>query len=302
MTITVAVPTYRRADAVRRCVESLFAQTRVPDEIVIVDSSEDDATQVALAAYMTRIRYIRHKSRLILPIARNRCIEAASTDLIAFIDDDAVAEKTWVRAIVDEFEKHPDLGGVTGPTINATADLVPLEPLIRDSTRRNRILPWGEVRSDSRRWVPPQTQEVTSMPGGNMAFPLALLRDIGGFDEQLDTPSFREETDVEFRILARGKKFAYAPGAYAWHVPGLAGGISDVEDSFALYLYRCGQNHRRVVDKYVPKVLSRLSWLTWSRNPPSLPLAILLSVIRKKNYLAWHRGLWGFGPPRDVRC
>jgi|GEM_PF-2269703 len=298
-TVTVAILTYQRPEAVLRCLLSVLAQERKPNQVVIVDSSENDATQSILAPYIDQVSYLRFKKRLIQPIARNRCLDAATSDIVAFIDDDAVAEPGWVGAIARAFHEHPEAGGVTGPTINATADLVPLEPLVTDARRRNAILPWGEVRSDSRRWVPPHTIEVTSMPGGNMAFPLTLLRETGGFDEGLDIPCFREETDVQFHILARGKKLYYVPEAYVWHVPGIAGGISDVEDDQALYFYRAGMNHRRVVDRYVPRFLSRASWLLWSRNPPSLPLALLLTLLRRRNYLAWHRGLWGFGPPRS---
>jgi len=290
--LTVAVPTYNRPAAVARCVESLVKQTVLPSAIFVFDSSEEAGTENALKPYADRITYVHNAGRVILPAARNRCIEACKTKYIAFIDDDAVAKPSWVASIMKAFVAFPEAAGVTGPTINTTPALEPLEPVIHSKRNLNYILPWGEVRSDSRRWVPPAPVWCTSMPGGNMTFPVALLREVGGFDEELDNPSFREETDVEFRLLRAGHKFVYHPDVFVWHVPGIKGGISDVEDNFGEYLAKAGTNHRRVVDKYVPKLLSRASWILWSRNPPNLWLAFIATVLRRKNYLAWHKGLW----------
>lgn len=274
-------------------------QTVHPASILVFDSSEGDGTDASLKPYADRITYVHHEGRVIIPAARNRCIEACTTTYIAFLDDDAVAEPGWVEGVAAAFAAFPDAGGVTGPTINTTPSLKPLEPIIRDARKRNRILPWGEVRADSRRWIPPAPQWCTAMTGNNMSYPVNLLRDIGGFDEELANPSWREETDVQFRLLRKGHRFIYHPDVFVWHVPGVKGGISDVEDNFSEYLEKAGTNHRRVVDKYVPKLLSRASWLLWSRNPPNLWLACLLTIARRKNYLAWHKGLWKATPPQS---
>ena len=124
-----------------------------------------------------------------------------------------------------------------------------------------------------------------------MSFVTKLLKDSGGFDEKLFNPSFREDTDAEVALLKRGYRFLYDPKVFLKHFPNFDGGISDVERSNK-YFYLAGKNHRYFSDKYFPKWLSRLSWVFWSRNPPSLFLALILTVVRRKNYFYWHKGLW----------
>ncbi|MBI4374667.1 MAG: glycosyltransferase [Deltaproteobacteria bacterium] len=295
-TLSIGLITYNRTPAISRCLESLTKQASIPDQVVIVDSSDNDETRMVAGRFRQELNilYLKQKERTIMPVARNICVNNATSQYIAFIDDDAVAKQKWTETIVSAFLDNKNLGGITGPTINTTPDLKPLEKIITDAKNRNYILPWGEVRSDARRWVPLQPVFCTAMQGGNMSYPVALLREVGGFDEQYFNPSFREESDLQMRIIRKGFKFLYHPDVFVWHVPGVAGGIQDIEQDPPFYFYLAGKNHRYFCDKYFSKWLTRPAWLLWNGNPPCLWLAFLLTILRRKNYFAWHKGLWGF--------
>ncbi len=103
--ITVCVCTHDRPDYLRACLASLVQQT-VPShrfEVVVVDSFGSPAATVkaaALVAEMPNARLVR-VDRSGLSLARNTGARAARGTYIAYIDDDAVAERDWIERIMD---------------------------------------------------------------------------------------------------------------------------------------------------------------------------------------------------------
>ena len=93
--VAVAICTQQRAESLKRFLTSLAAQDRRPDELIIVDASEDDATKQMLdqfdgiATIAGRFLYFRVSGGLKgITRQRNFALNSATTDLIAFFDDD----------------------------------------------------------------------------------------------------------------------------------------------------------------------------------------------------------------------
>ena len=293
MKLTVAIITYDRPELLARCLRSFLNQERMPDETIVIDSSPTPFPSDQLAMFSAlNLQYVHIQKRTLIPIARNHALRLATGTHIVYIDDDAAAVPTFLRAIEEGYASDPIIGSVGGPMINAKKEGFPDRPLIRDAKKRVRVLPWGEIRSDIPRWVPPKPVYVDGLQGGSMSFSLDLLRSIGGFDEGYEQPSFREESDATMRVLRAGRTILYHPEAFVWHMPDQKGGITDFESHRADYFYRAGINQRRFADKYFNKLLSRASWILWSRTPPSLIIALGRTVVERQNYLAWHKGLW----------
>jgi len=119
MTITVVVPIYnmlstRGAGCIHRCLAALGEQTRPPDEICLVDSSDDGTTDL-LPDLCPQAQVIHADQRLLSGAARNRGVEATSGEVVAFIDSDCVASSNWLEAIEQELQNHPDAPGATAP-------------------------------------------------------------------------------------------------------------------------------------------------------------------------------------------
>ncbi|MBL8530655.1 MAG: glycosyltransferase family 2 protein [Hyphomonadaceae bacterium] len=105
--VDVCVCTFRRP-AVRQALASLAAQQRAPAFRIIVADNDDTPTAepevaAARASLGVEILYLHAPARNI-SIARNACLSAAGAPLVAFIDDDEVAEPGWLRALVDALE------------------------------------------------------------------------------------------------------------------------------------------------------------------------------------------------------
>jgi glycosyltransferase involved in cell wall biosynthesis len=83
--IAVIIATYNRATLLDEAIGCLLAQTRVPDEIVVVDDGSTDQTPDVLAGYGPPVKVVRQANRG-LPAARNTGLRTATADLIAFLD------------------------------------------------------------------------------------------------------------------------------------------------------------------------------------------------------------------------
>src|SRR6202021_1989861 len=104
--VTIAIPTHNRARILRETLESLNA-IAIPDaaaiECVVVDNASNDETpEVVDAAAKSSARFpIRRvfEARQGSSFARNRAVDEARSEIIAFIDDDAIADREWLCAM-----------------------------------------------------------------------------------------------------------------------------------------------------------------------------------------------------------
>lgn len=111
--ISVIIPTHNRADILPRAIRSVQKQTRPVDEIIVVsDGSTDNTEEVVkeLAEHDGRIHLIAYHPGHNGNYARNRGLETATGEYIAFLDDDDewLPRKTELQ--MELFEKDPDVG------------------------------------------------------------------------------------------------------------------------------------------------------------------------------------------------
>jgi glycosyltransferase involved in cell wall biosynthesis len=85
--ISVVIPTYNRGHLIRRAVESALRQTRPAFEVIVVDDGSTDATQEQMESFGSAVRYVR-QTNAGASRARNRGVEEAKTEWIAFLDSD----------------------------------------------------------------------------------------------------------------------------------------------------------------------------------------------------------------------
>lgn len=110
-TVSVIVPAYNAEATIGACLESLLAQARAPDEIVIVDDASTDGTAGAISRYPVKlVRLTRNGGP---GVARNEGAKVASGDILAFTDSDCVAPPEWLARIEREFDDE-GIVAVTG--------------------------------------------------------------------------------------------------------------------------------------------------------------------------------------------
>jgi hypothetical protein len=138
-----------------------------------------------------------------LAYARNRGIDAAEADIVAFIDDDELASPTWATAVMAAFGEGAD--AATGPIRPAD-----------DQGFAHCNFDGPDLRWYSGVSTPPWT--VGS--GGNLAIRRDLLVRLGGFDLRMGPGSFgrsADDTDLFARLLARGARIRWRPDMSVTH-------------------------------------------------------------------------------------
>jgi glycosyltransferase involved in cell wall biosynthesis len=104
----VIIPAYRAAHTINRAVDSLLAQTRVPDEIVVVDDGSPDDLAAAVSRYGERVTLVR-KPNGGAASARNLGIERSRGKLVTFLDADDYWEPQKLHQQLEVLRAHPEV-------------------------------------------------------------------------------------------------------------------------------------------------------------------------------------------------
>jgi glycosyltransferase involved in cell wall biosynthesis len=108
MNITVIIPTYNRAHLLPRAIKSVLNQTIPAHEIIIVDDGSSDNTAELMAQQFSQCRYIQQPN-MGVSAARNRGIEAATGEWLAFLDSDDEWLPGKLQSQVVLLQKHPEI-------------------------------------------------------------------------------------------------------------------------------------------------------------------------------------------------
>lgn len=119
LTISAAVITADRPAQLKRCLDSISGLSRLPDELVVVDSGRDPLTRSVVEQHQAGfpIHYFRHYRHGVAR-ARNSAAQAANGEIIAFVDDDATVEPGWLEHLEREFLRDPRIGLASGSIMN----------------------------------------------------------------------------------------------------------------------------------------------------------------------------------------
>lgn len=206
--ITVAIATAGRPDELGRCLDAIAGGTTQPREIVVVDQSSDDRSEVIVRERAGRGASIRHvpQERLGLSASRNAGVATASTGLVAVTDDDCSPAEDWLAEIVSAFSVINPPQAVTGRVLPLGSDADGYAVSSRTSTEaaeyRGRQLPW------------------LVGTGANMAVHRDWWDRVGGFDERLGVGTrgaAGEDLDFLHRLLRAGAVVRYQPQAIVYH-------------------------------------------------------------------------------------
>lgn len=231
--LTVAICTRNRPELLRRCLAPLVAlrDERLhlgPEiDILVVDNAPpDDLTRVA-AAEFAGVRYVCEPIPG-LNFGRNRALASTGRDWLAFVDDDAVVDRFWLDRLAEGLAATPDAGGFTGP-------ILPLMLETEAQLRFERAGGFGKgfdwERFSRERWndriYPSNAGRFGT--GACMVYSTALLRELHGFDEALDTGAPLPgggDIDMFYRVVRSGRPLVYLPGLLVFHehrrdMPGL---------------------------------------------------------------------------------
>ncbi len=105
--ISVIIPTFQHADSISACLDSVFAQTYSPIEVIVVDDGSTDNTQEVLKKYEGKIISIKQENQGSNP-ARNRGFKEAKGEFVIFVDADVIMEKEMLEKMAKLLDAHPE--------------------------------------------------------------------------------------------------------------------------------------------------------------------------------------------------
>jgi glycosyltransferase involved in cell wall biosynthesis len=200
MPTTLVATVLNEEKSIHTLMESIAAQTRRPDEIIICDGGSTDQTPHIVRAYADRLPV----RLIVLPGAnisagRNAAIKAAAHDLIAVTDAGVRLEPEWLARIVAPLEVDPGLKVVAG--FFHSDPSTPFEVAMGAT-----VLP--ELRD-----INPETFLPSSR---SVAFRREAFDAAGGYPEWLD---FCEDLILDFNLKTKFGRFGFAPDAVAHFRP-----------------------------------------------------------------------------------
>jgi GT2 family glycosyltransferase len=223
----VCAYTDRRWDDTHAAVASLAAQTRQPQEIILVVDHNPDL-QRRLIDSLPDVRVIANAGPQGLSGGKNTGVAAAKGDLITFLDDDAIADEGWLAALRDAYDR-PEVAGVGGLTL----------PLW--NTGRPEWFPeeFDWVVGATYRGMKPGP--VRNVLGGNASFRREVFDVAGGFHTGIGRshgkprPLGCEETEfcIRLRQARPDTIFRYEDKAVIWHR------VPAERERFAYFRSRC---------------------------------------------------------------
>jgi glycosyltransferase involved in cell wall biosynthesis len=215
--VSVIIPTYNRAELLRRTLDSFLQQSYPEDlyEIIIANNNSSDRTEEVASQYIEdypdRVRYLQER-RQGVHYARNSAAKIAKGDILYFTDDDMIADRDLLCEIVKVFSFDPKVASVTG-----------------------RILPKWEIEPPD--WVPklcyngllslndPVEDFIISPRDCNIwSCHQAVRRDVffqsGGFNPENTAGEWvgDGETGLNIKIRELGYKFGYNGASIIYHI------------------------------------------------------------------------------------
>jgi biofilm PGA synthesis N-glycosyltransferase PgaC len=193
VTVSLCILCYNQADEIGATIQSALAQTRPADEILVVDDGSTDGSRDRIRAF-PGVRLLEHPTNQGRPAARRTLLHAATSDIVAYLDGDTVAEPDLLEHLLTEYAAS-DVGGVGGRGV---------ETNLRTAYDRWR------ARHAVQQWASRQ-ESAEFLFGLCFSFRRRLIHEAGGFQ------GVGEDVDLSHRVRALGYRLVYTPLARVQH-------------------------------------------------------------------------------------
>ncbi|MBI5376043.1 MAG: glycosyltransferase [Candidatus Schekmanbacteria bacterium] len=187
--ISIVIPTYNASFSIEDCLKAIYETTGVDFEVIIVDDLSTDNTIEIVKQFPCRLIKLEEKSGPSL--ARNIGAENAKSDIIMFVDSDAVVENGGIERLVSVFRKNPDIACVSG-----VFDVNPNKLSFFSRYRDRQVAYWHYSACDD--------VSIFILTAG--AIRKDVFFEVGGFERKFGVKADIEDFEIGHRIVSRGHK------------------------------------------------------------------------------------------------
>lgn len=206
-TVSVIIPTYNGEKEIRQILQALYGQTRIPDEVIVVDSSSSDNTVSIVKQFPEVKLYPIPQSAFDHGETRDFAFRQAHGTFVVFLTQDAIpAGNDYIEKILLPFQ-DPAVAAVSGRQL-PKADARPFEQLVRCQNYPDTSSIWDQ--SDRARLG----IRAYALSDANAAYRAEAYFAVGGFDRPIPT---NEDMLIAEKFLRSGYKLAYSAEAAVFH-------------------------------------------------------------------------------------
>ena len=207
--ITLIMPTYNTIQFTRIAIKSIFAHTRIPFQLIVVDNNSNDGT-VEMLRKDNRILQIENTQNLGFPTAVNQAFECVTTPYFAILNSDIIVTDKWLTHMLKVMLLDPKTG-IVGPMSNYVSgpQLITCKPF-----------PTGEILQDfAKRHMENCTKfptEYSRIVFFCVLLKTELLEKVGILDEIFGMGNF-EDDDYCLRTMQAGYKCVIDNAVFIYH-------------------------------------------------------------------------------------
>jgi glycosyltransferase involved in cell wall biosynthesis len=214
--ISLVLPTFNRAEALRRNLDAMLALAGVDEVIVVNDGSTDDTVEACAEFDDERLKLVSHPRNLGLPSARNTGVDASSGSWVLFGEDDCRFPIDYAVVLRAEAERHAgDIIGAPLFYLDGTDEDVASQVAGMPRTSRLPSMENSEA-------FPTHTIETPFLPARVLV--RRVVFDHVRFYEGYRSNGYREETDFFVQAARRGFRCLLTPETYCYQLDSWTGG------------------------------------------------------------------------------
>jgi GT2 family glycosyltransferase len=287
--LSICVVTYNARDYLAECLKSIFENTHLKIEIIVVDNGSQDGVEEMLRENFPQVCLIQNKTNAGYTRPMNQALRAATGKFLVQLNPDTLILPGSLDYLVDFMEGFPEVG-ICGPKV--------LNPdgTLQKSCRRGESRPWAVISyfTGLHSLFPKsrffggylmnyigedETHEVAGVSGSCMLIRREVIDQIGYLDEQFF--AYQEDADFCFRAKRAGWKVYYMPGAKIIHYGGRGG--SRVEPYRSIYEWH--RSYWLFYNKtYASDYLFLFNWLYYLAIILKLGYSLTLNALRKEKF------------------
>lgn len=249
-TVSVIIPAWNAQERLACCLTALSAQTRLPDQTMVVDNGSTDGTEGFIRTHHPDVNLVSLPENRGWPGAVNAGLRLATGDYIATLDSDAYPTPTWLEALLQAMEKQNVFAFAASRLLLADGS-GRIDSAGDGFDLRTGAVMIGHGQPDGPFFNRPR--EVFSATGAASLFNRKMIDAIGGLDESLFI--YSSDIDLGFRARLQGYRCLYVPGAIAYHERSATLGRNSTRQTRFVY-----RNAITVYLKDMPGPLLRAHW------------------------------------------
>lgn len=260
---SVVIPNWNGAKFLPTCLDALARQTYPNIEVIVADNDSHDESRELIRTRYPQVIMIELAENRGFTGACNAGLEAAEGEFVALLNNDTEVDPGWAAAVVDAFQRHPEVGLVASKMllfdrrdhIHTAGDFFTV-----DGRAGNR----GVWQRDEGQFD--QEEYVFSACGGSAAYRRKMLDQIGLLDD--DFFFSLEDMDMAWRAQLAGWRCLYTPRAIVYHyLSATGGGVTASYYDGRNLIYVLAKNYpAQLWRKYGGKIL-RAQWkLAWEAS------------------------------------